>query len=363
MTPPTAIITGAAGFLGSAITVDLARDFSLVAIDNRKPSPDLTIACPNVAWFEADISDAEAVDAVFKEAVKRLKRVDFVIHFAAFWHFGGDWRTEYDGTNIRGTENILRATRAIEAKRLVFASSVAALEGSAEKRVSEKSPAVGGTPYGRSKMSGERIVTEGDWPTIVLRIGGVFTEWCELPPLWSVLQSWSLRGLTGRAVPGKGRSAIPYIHRDDLVALVRAVLQNSDDIGRLDTFMACQEGAVSHAEIFPIIRKDLAPDASHRPLHLPPWIVRLGLAARCVGGALIGRLPFERPWMADYIDCPWVADTAYTRETLDWHCRPERGILERLPVILERFKNRRAEWEERNDQRLARAYQYVKETE
>jgi nucleoside-diphosphate-sugar epimerase len=222
MTRPTAIITGAAGFLGSAMTTDLAGDFAFVAIDNREPSADLAAACPEVAWHRVDVADGGAVDAVFRDATKLLKRVDFVIHFAAFWHFGGDVRPEYDATNVRGTENILCAARAIEAKRLVFASSVAALEGSAERRVSEKSLAVGGTPYGRSKMIGERIVSEADGPAIILRIGGVFTEWCELPPLWSVIQSWGQRGLSGRAVPGSGRSAIPYIHRDDLVALARA---------------------------------------------------------------------------------------------------------------------------------------------
>jgi nucleoside-diphosphate-sugar epimerase len=32
------IVTGAAGFLGSAITVDLSRDHKIVAIDRRKPT-------------------------------------------------------------------------------------------------------------------------------------------------------------------------------------------------------------------------------------------------------------------------------------------------------------------------------------
>ncbi|HYW79441.1 MAG TPA: NAD(P)-dependent oxidoreductase, partial [Thermoguttaceae bacterium] len=96
------IITGAAGFLGSAVTVDLCRDYTVVAVDCREPSRTLLAAAPGVGWHRVDIADAEALAAVFRQTVTSVGRVDLVIHFAAFYHFGIDWREEYEQTNVQG---------------------------------------------------------------------------------------------------------------------------------------------------------------------------------------------------------------------------------------------------------------------
>lgn len=37
MTKPIVIVTGASGFIGSALCIDLANDFLVVAIDHREP--------------------------------------------------------------------------------------------------------------------------------------------------------------------------------------------------------------------------------------------------------------------------------------------------------------------------------------
>ena len=54
------VVTGAAGFLGSALTVDLARDHSVVAIDRREPSQALRDAAPDVAWHRVNMCDEQA---------------------------------------------------------------------------------------------------------------------------------------------------------------------------------------------------------------------------------------------------------------------------------------------------------------
>jgi nucleoside-diphosphate-sugar epimerase len=48
-----------------------------------------------------------------------------VIHFAAYYHYGDDWRKEYGSTNINGTINIIEAAHWAGVKRIIFASSTA----------------------------------------------------------------------------------------------------------------------------------------------------------------------------------------------------------------------------------------------
>jgi len=42
-----------------------------------------------------------------------------------------------------------------------------------------------------------------------MRIGGVFSDWCELPPLYSLIRMWSRRGPIGRCIPGVAKRASP----------------------------------------------------------------------------------------------------------------------------------------------------------
>lgn len=109
MTRKAIVVTGAAGFLGSAITVDLARDDDIVAIDQRKPSDALLRAAGDTTWHQIDIADREAVNSVFPRTRRMFGHIDSVIHFAAFYHFGTRWKSEYERTNLRGTSNVLEA--------------------------------------------------------------------------------------------------------------------------------------------------------------------------------------------------------------------------------------------------------------
>src|SRR5208337_3130772 len=96
------LITGAAGFLGSALTVDLSRDHYVVAIDRRKPSADLLTAAPQTRWHQVDIADSDALAHTFQHATQSLGRVDVVLHFAAFYHFVSNWKPELVGPTLGG---------------------------------------------------------------------------------------------------------------------------------------------------------------------------------------------------------------------------------------------------------------------
>ena len=361
---PVVVITGGAGFLGSAVTVDLARDHQVVAIDRRRPSAQLAGAAPAVRWWQADIAHARCVDSAFARARQQYGRVDFVVHLAAFYHFGTDWRREYQRTNLEGTAHVLRAARSSGVRRFLFASSIAAmLPAPPGECLTENTPATDYIPYARSKAMGEALVHEASerMPAAVLRIGGAFSDWSELPPLSALVRLWAGRGPLRCIVVGRGQTGMPYIHRLDVARVVRRVIERHRELGPYEVFLACQDGAVLHQDLFRAVAK--ADAAGGRdPIHLPPGAARLGLHARRAFAGLVGDPPYERPWMLQYIDRPWVADTRYTRNKLDWQCTEGMGVLDRLPVILSRFRHERRAWERRNRLRDEGRYVYCAES-
>ena len=106
-------MTGLSGRLGGILRRALADDFRLVAL-NRS-------AVPGVRTIRADLRRPDAIG-------NDLAGVDAVIHLAAY-PFADDRAEEIVPTNVLGTLHLLEAARRAGVRRLVFASSLAAIGG------------------------------------------------------------------------------------------------------------------------------------------------------------------------------------------------------------------------------------------
>lgn len=114
------VVTGAAGFIGSAVTrAVLARGGDVVAV--VEPGGDArNLDGLGVRRAVVDIGDAAAVRTVCEGA-------RFVFHLAAIYRF---WATEpenFSAVNVGGTLNVLSAVRAAGCERLVYTSTVGVL--------------------------------------------------------------------------------------------------------------------------------------------------------------------------------------------------------------------------------------------
>ena len=162
------VITGAVGFLGSSITIALSRDHEIIAIDLRRPGNALIEAAPGVKWEQLDIAETKEVAESFLRIKSEYGRIDFVLHFAAFCHFGNKWLPGFDRTNIQGTINISQAAINAHVRRLIFASSISAMEPPLPgQMLTEKTPTSSYIPYVKSKAIGENIIERGDRKSVV----------------------------------------------------------------------------------------------------------------------------------------------------------------------------------------------------
>ncbi len=356
----TILVTGATGFLGSALCAGLSGDHKVVGLYRRLPSYKLKAAAPSASWMRGDVSDAGGIHRVFKQMALKGTPIDYVIHFAAYTGFGAGWEDEYTHTNVMGTRNIIDAAYDAGVKRILFAGSIAALEPPGPGQVlTENSPPKGRVAYARSKALGEQMLYENAAriPAVVLRLGGVFTDWCELPPLFSLIKLWH-KPFWGRMIPGRGESGFPYIHRRDVVALVRQIIEKNEVLDRFEVLLGAHSGTTSQRELFPVIRRACHKGGALSPVNVPLPLARLVLHAKYAANTLRGKNTYERAWMLDYADRPLVVDTEYTTRRLGWAPDPGRHILERLPTLMTHFNAGPQVWKTRNINRNDQKYEF-----
>lgn len=114
------LVTGAAGFVGSAVTrALLARGVEVVALLQ-----------PGHPHSGVDGLDVEKVVADLRDGPECVKAVDgcrAVFHVAALYRFWSRDPSEFYDVNVGGTLNILAAARAAGCERIVYTSTVGTL--------------------------------------------------------------------------------------------------------------------------------------------------------------------------------------------------------------------------------------------
>jgi nucleoside-diphosphate-sugar epimerase len=167
----TVLVTGAAGFLGSHVT-DLVQSLgerTRVLVHPNDSVEHLELA--DIDVYRADIADAAALECA-------LSGVDRVLHCAARI---GPWglAAEYERTNVRALETLVRAAMASGVKRVVHVSSVTVHGNDLHGNGDESAPLrEEPNPYSRSKVAGERLlarmVQEEGAPVTVVRPGWIY---------------------------------------------------------------------------------------------------------------------------------------------------------------------------------------------
>jgi dihydroflavonol-4-reductase len=151
--PSTVLVTGASGFLGSAIAAALRARGDDIRVLARSSSPRANLN-PADTVCEGDLRDRASLAAA-------LKHVRFLFHAAADYRLWAKEPDEITRNNVEGTRLIMEEALRAGVERIVYTSSVATLRLAGGAPATEDNPLADGEgigAYKRSKVAAERLV-------------------------------------------------------------------------------------------------------------------------------------------------------------------------------------------------------------
>src|SRR5262245_36634713 len=149
------LVTGASGFVGSAVAAALRRAGYRVRVLVRASSPKINID-PRDDVFVGDILDRTSVAAA-------LGGARYLVHAAADYRLWAPSSDDIVRTNVEGTRIVMEEAARARLERIVHTSSVATLGGGPDGPADESRPlpvseAIGA--YKRSKIMAESLVVD-----------------------------------------------------------------------------------------------------------------------------------------------------------------------------------------------------------
>ena len=148
------LVTGASGFVGSAVARALSRRGDDVRVLMRATS-----SRTNVEGEAFEIAEGDMLDRA--SMIEAMDGVRYLFHVAADYRLWAPDPEEIVRNNLEGTRAVMEAARATGVERIVYTSSVAALKpghGTAVDETSRHSEQTVIGAYKKSKLVAERLV-------------------------------------------------------------------------------------------------------------------------------------------------------------------------------------------------------------
>ncbi|MFC5474842.1 UDP-glucose 4-epimerase GalE [Paraherbaspirillum soli] len=164
MANKTILVTGAAGYIGSHICVELlAAKYCVIAIDNLANGSSAAIRraqqCGQgeIRFYPMDIRDRPALDSLLQ-----THPVDAAIHCAGLKIMSESVTQplRYFENNVSGSATLLQALERSGVRNFVFSSSAAVYGAPASVPIPESAPVSANNPYSRSKLTVEQLLAD-----------------------------------------------------------------------------------------------------------------------------------------------------------------------------------------------------------
>ncbi|MBN2831477.1 MAG: dTDP-glucose 4,6-dehydratase [Candidatus Omnitrophica bacterium] len=227
---PRFLVTGGAGFIGSAFVRLLTKGLSPkgavpVVVDKLTYAGDLKRleeARGKFKFYKTDICSKKQIERVFFK-----DKPDIIVHFAAETHVDRSIQdsTPFIETNIKGTQVLLDASRKYNVKKFIFISTDEVYGEISKGKFSEKSAVRPNSPYAASKAAADLLtqayIRTYKFPAIIIRPCNNYGPWQFPEKLIPVAIASVLKG--GKApVYARGQNVREWLYVDDCA---RGILQ------------------------------------------------------------------------------------------------------------------------------------------
>jgi len=284
------LLTGGLGQVGSYLCERLVREGHTVTIlDNLssifRPYPE------EANFVKGDIRDAGLVNILMAQA-------DIVIHCAAQISISRSMEDPLfdEENNVTGTLNLLNAARKADVKRFVYFSSAAVYGNPVHLPVDEAHPQNPMSPYGASKLSGEKYALmfhkAYGLPTTAIRPFNIYSPRQDPSNSYSGVISKFIDNVKKGKPPvifGDGNATRDFVSVHDVVDLVMLMIEKDAAVGEV---FNCGTGQVTSITELAQIVLGLY-DSDLKPVYEPerPGDIKYSYADISRAKKLLGYLP------------------------------------------------------------------------
>lgn len=218
------LVTGAAGFLGSALANRLAREGHQVRGYDDLSAGDPSRLSADVLFTRGDVTDRPKLWTLFQD-------IDCVYHLAAKVSVPESilYPREYNIINVGGTVSVMEAMRDVGVRRVILISSGAIYGDQGQQPLVESAPPNPGSPYAVSKLAAEHYVhTIGalwEIETVALRVFNAYGPGQPLAAAHPPVVPHFLRQVShggSIVIHGKGEQTRDFVYLDDVIAAMVA---------------------------------------------------------------------------------------------------------------------------------------------
>jgi nucleoside-diphosphate-sugar epimerase len=338
------LVTGSTGLIGTRLLKTLSSKFEVVGLDLKRPE---TVVA-GTQFVECDLTkDESVVQALDTVRHSHGERLASVIHLAAYYDFSGKPSDMYRKLTVEGTFRLLRKLREFQTEQFVFSSSLLVLEPVEDEtqKLTEFSP-LEDEPwdYPRSKIEAEQLIRQerGDIPTVILRIAGVYDEYCHSIPIAQHISRIYEKKLESYFFPGDSDHGQAFVHLDDLIPCFERVVELRGEL-KNEIFLIAEPDVMSYAELQDNLG-ELIHGKEWTTIRIPKVMAKVGAwAQEKIAGE---EETFIKPWMVDLADAHYPVAIGHAGERLGWN--PTHRLRDTLPDMTNRLKQDPKKWYEIN---------------
>lgn len=334
------LVTGSAGYLGTALVEELASEYQIVGFDRASEGS------PRGADFiECDLTKDDSVHEALSTFQQRHgQHIVSCVHLAAHYDFSGEPSPLYQTLTVEGTRRLLRGLQSFQVEQFVFSSTHIVMKPAGEEgeAITESSPVEPGWDYPRSKLQAEQVIRceRGTIPGVILRLAGVYDEETHVVPIAQQMRRIYERQLQSYFFPGDATHGQAFVHLADAVNCIRRVIERRHQLGPYEVFLVAEPDVMSYAEL---------QERLGELIHGQEWpTIRIPKTVAKAGAWVQEKLAedkaeaFIKPWMIDLADDHYPIAIDHARHSLGW--KAAHRLRSTLPEMVARLKRDPNDW-------------------
>lgn len=334
------LVTGSAGYVGTALVRALASTYEVIGLDKKAPrSP------AGADFIECDLTKDESVGDTLNALRQRHgTHVISCVHLAAHYDFSGKPSPLYQTLTVDGTRRLLHGLQGFQLEQFIFSSTHIVMKPAEDEDevITESSPVEPGWDYPRSKLSAEQVIRKerGSIPAVILRLAGVYDADTHVVPIAQQMRRIYEKQFESYFFPGDSTHGQAFVHLDDAVNCIRHAIERRHQLRPYEVFLVAEPDVMSYAELQEQLG-ELIHGQEWPTIRIPKTVAKAGA---WVQEKLAGEKEeaFIKPWMIDLADDHYPIAIDHARQSLGWEAM--HRLRSTLPEMVGRLKRDPSGW-------------------